>query len=46
MEIPELGVKSELQLPAYLTTMATPIFNPRSKAKDRAHILKDTMLGS
>ena len=59
MEVPRLGVKSELQLPAYTTATATrdlshisnlccslwqcQIFNPLSEARDRTHILMDTM---
>ena len=54
MEVPGLGVKSELQLPAYAT--ATPdqshkcklhrssrrMLNPLSKAREKTHILMDT----
>ena len=55
MEGPRLGVKSELQLPAYATawqhqipaTSATyRILNPLSEARDRTRTLMDTMLGS
>ena len=51
MEVPRLGVKSELQLPAYVTAIAMPdpshslqqcqIPNPLSKASDRTCILMD-----
>ena len=37
VEVPRLGVKSELQLLAYTTAHG----NPLSKARDRTHILKD-----
>ena len=41
MEIPRLGVESELQLPAYTT--ATEMRDPRpTEARDRTHILMDT----
>ena len=61
VEVPRLGVESELRLPATATAMATPhpshifdlcslqqgqILNPLSMARDRTHILTDTMLGS
>ena len=51
MEVPRLGVKSELQLPAYVAAPATPylgpmllhqILNPLSEDKNRTHILMDT----
>ena len=58
MEVPRLGVASELQLPAYTTATAMwdlslicdlghssqqcMILNPRSKARDQAHVLMDT----
>ena len=55
-EIPGLGVKSELQLPAYTTGIATldvshicnlyQIFNPMSEAKDQTCILTETESGS
>ena len=35
MEVPRLGVESELQLPAYTTATATWILNPLSKARNR-----------
>ena len=49
MEIPRLGVKSELQLLAYATStamrdsklMATPDPDPLSKARDHTLILRD-----
>ena len=34
MEVPKPRVELELQLPAYTTATATPILNPRSKARD------------
>ena len=60
MEVPELGVQSELQAYATATAMQNPryicdlchslqqcqILNPLSKARDRTHILRDTMSGS
>ena len=53
MEVPRLGVNSEMQLPVYATATATPdpificnlqhqIFNPPSKAKDGNCILTET----
>ena len=54
MEVPRLGVESELQLLVYTTAIATPgqsllcdlwqhwILNPLSEARDRTHILMDT----
>ena len=52
MEVPRLGVKLELQLPAYATAIATPdlhrnswkcwILNPLSKVRDRICILMYT----
>ena len=61
MEVPRVGVESELQLPAYSTATVTmdpghvcklqpsllqcQILNPLSEAKDRTHILTDTMSG-
>ena len=53
MEVPRLGVKLELQLPAYalnLSCVCDPhhsswkhkILNPLSKARDQTHILMDT----
>ena len=55
MEVPRLGVESELQLPAYTGT-ATPdpcyslqqrqILNPLTEARDQTHILTDTILDS
>ena len=51
MEVPRLGVQSELQLPAYTTATGTSnlncifnlyqILNPRSNARDQTHILLD-----
>ena len=62
MEVPGVGVKSNLHLPVYATATATwdPsyvcnlrcslqqcwILNPLSQARDRTHILIDTMSGS
>ena len=60
MEVPKLGVQSELQLLAYATATATAtttldsshtlqqhqILNPLSEARDRTHILSDTMASS
>ena len=55
--VPRLGIELELQLPAYATAIATTSvtyttahdkarsFNPLSEAKDRTHILMDTILG-
>ena len=52
MDVPRLGVKLELQLPAYTTAAAMPdpnrslrqhrILNPLIKARDQTCILKDT----
>ena len=48
MEVPRLGVKSELQLPAYTTAtqelsqVCDRIPDPLSKARDRTRILMDT----
>ena len=54
MEVPRLGVKSDLQLPAYTTATAMPdlsittahgnvgILNPLSGARDQNHVLMDT----
>ena len=56
MEIPRLGVELGLQLPAYTTATATPVRtasvtyttahsnNPLSEARDRTHILMDTVM--
>ena len=56
MEVPRLGVESELQLQAYIVAMATPdlshslwqrwTLNPQSKARDQTRTLMETMLGS
>ena len=54
MEVPRLGVESELQLPAYTTATLDPthslwqcqILNPLSEARDRTSILTDTGPGS
>ena len=62
MEVPGLGVKSELQLLAYTTATATldpsrvcdlhyslwqhRILHLLIEARDRTHILMDTVLGS
>ena len=58
MDVPKLGVESELQLLAYATATVMPdpsricslhsswILNPLSEASDGTHILLDTMLGS
>ena len=62
MEVPSLGVESELQPPVYTTATATPdlsricdlhcslrqhwILNLLREARDRTHILMDTMSGS
>ena len=62
MEVPGLGVESELQLLAYATAIAMlalshicslhsslqqrGILYPLTKARDVAHVLTDTMLGS
>ena len=40
MEVPRLGVKLELQLPAYTTATATP--DPLSEDRDQTHILMVT----
>ena len=48
MEVPRLGVESELQLPAIATATATPmpdpshICDPLNEARDQTHILMDT----
>ena len=54
MEVPRLGVKTELQVPAYTIATATPdpnlhhslqqcwILNPLSEARDQTRILRDT----
>ena len=49
MEVPRLGVKYELQLPAYSTATAdqsrirdATACNPLSTARDQTHILMDT----
>ena len=56
MEVPRLGVESELQLPVYTT--ATTMRDPNhicdlhcgsgqlSKARDRTRVLRDTVSGS
>ena len=41
MEVPRLGVESELQLLAYTTATAMPDPNPLSEARDRTLILMD-----
>ena len=54
MQVPRLAVESELQLRAYTTATATTdpslqqhqIPNPLREARDRTHILTDTMSGS
>ena len=62
MDVPGLGVESELQLLAYTTARATQdpsricdlhcslqqhqILNLLSEAKDRTHVLTDTVSGS
>ena len=51
MEVPRLGVKSELQLQAYATATAMPdqqdgILNPQREARDQTCVLMDTMSGS
>jgi len=45
MEVPRLGVESELQLPAYTTATATQqhqILNQMSEARGQTHVLMDT----
>ena len=42
VEVPRLGVESELQLPAYTTATVTQILNPLIETRDRTHILMDT----
>ena len=43
MEVPRLGVESELQLMVYTTAHSNPrSFNPLSKARDQTGILMDT----
>ena len=42
MEVSRLGVKSELQLPAYATATAILHPYPRSKARDLTCVLMDT----
>ena len=46
MEVPRLGVESELQLPAYVTAIAmqdlSHILNPLSQARDQTQIRMDT----
>ena len=42
MEVPSLGVESEMQLLAYTTETAVLEPNPLSEAKGRTHILMDT----
>ena len=43
MEVPRIGVKSELQLPAYNhSSQQHWILNPLSEARDRTWVLKDT----
>ena len=57
MDVPRLGVKSELQVPATATAMPDPshicnlchqcrILNPLSETNDQIHILTDTVFGS
>ena len=62
MEVPRLGVESELQLQAYTTALATQdlsrvcrlhhsllqrqSLNPLGEARNRTHILTETMPGS
>ena len=55
MEVPRLGIKSYLQLPAYATATGSElclqpmpqlaILNPLSEARDRTCILMETMSG-
>ena len=42
MEVPGLGVESEVQLPAYTTATATRDPHPLNKARDWTHILMDS----
>ena len=58
MEVPRLGVESELQLPATatqaceltcdlsLSVQQCQILNPLSEAQDQTHIFRETMSGS
>ena len=51
MEVPRLGVESELQLPAYATATAMQDLScmcnlHHSKARDGTHTLTDTVSGS
>ena len=56
MEVPDPGVKSEVQLKAYTTALATvdlssicnlrQILNPMSKAKDQTLILRESHNGN
>ena len=46
MEIPGLVVELELPLQVYTTAMATPDLNPLNEARDRIHILMDTVSDS
>ena len=41
MEVPRLGVESELLLPAYTTATAMWILNPLSKVRDQTRVLTD-----
>ena len=42
MEVPRLGVESEVQLPAYTTATATPDPEPTEGVRDRTRLLMDT----
>ena len=42
MEVPRLGVESEVQLPASTTPQQYQILNPRSAARDRTHNVMKT----
>lgn len=42
MEVPRLGVESELQLPSYPQPQQRQILNPPSKDRDQTHSLMDT----
>ena len=46
MEVPRLGVESELLLPASTTATATPDPQPLREVRDQTRILMDTMSGS
>ena len=42
MEMPRLGVESELQLPVYATATATQDPEPMERGRDQTHVLMDS----